>query len=90
VKEDESKTYMSNVSAEYGRLEGETLLEGGFKAVVVDRSIVMFRADARDRFRSRRAHSSSQLREIGEGGISDWWRWPLRVTACSVASSLTA
>lgn len=64
--------YMSRVSEEYGR---------AFWARVEDWLISTPSADARDRFRSRREHSSSQVNGVNAGSRCGCCTCPLEATA---------
>lgn len=67
--------YMSRVSDEYGRAAPP------FCARVVDWLISIPSADARERFRSRREHSSSQLSGVNAGNRCGCCTCPFEATA---------
>lgn len=73
--DEESWMYMSRVSSEYG------VVAVAFCATVVDGLISMPSADARERFRSRREHSSSQLNGVSAGSRCGCCTCPFEATA---------
>lgn len=73
----ESWVYMSRVSDEYGRFVEEMV----FCASVFDGLMSTPRAAARERFRSRRPHSSSHDSGVTAGSLCGCWSCPFDATA---------